>query len=61
MGTKCAREAKPHIEMLGSVWLRDKVGWDGSVSGSWDGMSLFSIFIRDETNLFSVWLAGLSR
>ena len=41
---------------LGSVWLGDKVEWDGPISGSWDGTSLFSVWLRkDGTNPFSVW------
>ena len=44
------------VSLLGSVWLGDKVRWDGLVSGLWDGTSLFSVWLRKDRIIpFSVW------
>ena len=45
------------IVLLFSVWLRDKVGWDGPASVLWDGTSSFFIWLRkNRTDPFFVWL-----
>lgn len=48
------------IMPLGSVWLGDKVEWDVSVSDLWDGMVLFSIWLRrDRIDPFCVWFKDI--
>ena len=47
---------------LGSIWLGDKVGWDSPHFGSWDGMTLFSIWLRrDKIHLFSIWFGAIKK
>ena len=48
-----SRDIMRHI---GSIWLGDKVGWDGLVSGLWDAATLFLFWLgRDGINPFFVW------
>lgn len=47
-------------QLLCSVWLRDKMECDGTVSSLWDGITLFSIWlVRDGINPFSVWCRNI--